>query len=810
MPNGKPAFFGIVLVAAAAVLACNEHITKTEDISSIDLAPLLDTLEIGDSVLLLAAAKSASNTPLPADIRFTSLQPTVASVDPISGKVKALTKGTATIEASVSDITKSGTIVVMSSTKVNAIAVEPLTPSVVTGATVTLTASATNATGDPLSVAFAWSSANPAIATVNSVNGVVTGVSAGTTDISAAAGGVTTSVPVTVTAPVIDAITVSSSSFAVQVGSTITLTAAATAAGQPVSTSFTWSTANAATATVNSGGVVTGVAPGTVDISASASGITASKTVTVTGTPTAGFDSVAGKADPADANLPTLLTTTVASTPSTTRVINVAATDNLQTVLDTAQYGDKIVLAAGAIFTGNFVLPAKTGGTAGEWITIQGAGPTPPEGTRVSPATAAAFPKILTNTVNPALKTALSAARWRVIGIEISATAGLARNFGLVNLGDGSDIQNAVPLIATDLIFDRVYVHGTTTVATTRCFAFNSARTALVDSYVSDCHSDFDAQAIGGWNGPGPYKIVGNYLEAAAEVIAFGGADPWISNQIPSDMEIRRNHITKQLSWKGTWLMKNLVEFKIGRRLLIDGNVLENNPVAAQDGSAFVLWSVNQNGACSWCVTEHVTIRNNIVRNSAAGFQLTDKLTENASPKMNNLTIRNNVFIGVANPAVAGNGRIWLMQRQIAFMTIENNTAFSPSASPFVWGVEGGTANMKIRNNLTGGAGAGLSTPFGNGSLGWAWAADPTTSVFLGNVVVVADLPPSPPGNFYPATLAAVGLAGGATAAFSVSATLSDLKLSPTSTFKGKGTDGKDPGADLDLIATATAGVIKP
>ena len=35
-----------------------------------------------------------------------------------------------------------------------------------------------------------------------------------------------------------------------------------------------------------------------------------------------------------------------------------------------------------------------------------------------------------------------------------------------------------------------------------------------------------------------------------------------------------------------------------------------------------------------------------------------------------------------------------------------------------------------------------------------------------------------------------------------------NYQLSPTSPFKNAGTDGKDPGADIDGLQTATAGVL--
>ena len=69
----------------------------------------------------------------------------------------------------------------------------------------------------------------------------------------------------------------------------------------------------------------------------------------------------------------------------------------------------------------------------------------------------------------------------------------------------------------------------------------NSARTAVVDSYLSNLHEvGADSQAIAGWNGPGPFKIVNNYLEGAGENVMFGGADPRIPNLVPSDIEIRK------------------------------------------------------------------------------------------------------------------------------------------------------------------------------------------------------------------------------------------------------------------------------
>src|SRR4051812_13078409 len=95
-----------------------------------------------------------------------------------------------------------------------------------------------------------------------------------------------------------------------------------------------------------------------------------------------------------------------------------------------------------------------------------------------------------------------------------------------------------------------------------------------------------DAQAIAGWSGPGPYKIVNNYLEGSTENLIFGGAgnnslmqlmlsidtnaDPVITNLVPSDIEVRNNYFFKPLSWKQDdpsyagmhWAVKNIFELK--------------------------------------------------------------------------------------------------------------------------------------------------------------------------------------------------------------------------------------------------------
>jgi hypothetical protein len=274
-----------------------------------------------------------------------------------------------------------------------------------------------------------------------------------------------------------------------------------------------------------------------------------------------------------------------------------------------------------------------------------------------SQAASLALPKLASPTVLPTLSAASGAERWRFIGVEVTTAPSVTSSQSLIVLGDGSPSTQP-----RNLIFDRTYIHGTPTLDVRRCVALNSDSTSVIDSYVSDCHSlGFDTQALLGWNGNGPFKIVNNYLEASTEVVGFGGADPSIPNLVPSDIEIRGNHITRPMSWKGgPWMIKNLLEFKSARRVVISGNVLENSWAQAQLGWAFVIWSVNQSGTCTWCVVSDMLIENNLVRNVAAGFQLTERY--GVAVPMNHIAIRNNLFLGVDNPNIVGGGYGFLIQ----------------------------------------------------------------------------------------------------------------------------------------------------
>ena len=158
----------------------------------------------------------------------------------------------------------------------------------------------------------------------------------------------------------------------------------------------------------------------------------------------------------------------------------------------------------------------------------------PEPGRRVSPLDAPSMPRIVTPNTAPVFKTQPGASQYRFVGLNIGATL-QNQSATVFNLLDfGSDSTSAADL-PSDLIVDRCYIHGNANANVRRGVALNSVRSAVVDSFIDEIHEHgADAQAIGGWTGPGPYLIENNFLAAATENIMFGGSPPGIANLVPA------------------------------------------------------------------------------------------------------------------------------------------------------------------------------------------------------------------------------------------------------------------------------------
>jgi hypothetical protein len=221
---------------------------------------------------------------------------------------------------------------------------------------------------------------------------------------------------------------------------------------------------------------------------------------------------------------------------------------SLQAALNAAAPGDVILLEPGAEFVGNFVLPVKTGDTPIVVRSAQSAS-LPAETIRIQPQHAPLLAKIRSSNAAAALRTAAGAHHWELRHLEFRANL---NGYGdIIQLGDGSSNQDTLTEVPHHIVLSHAYVHGHELLGQKRCIALNAAHVTIRDSHVSECKAvGVDTQAIGGWNGPGPYLIENNYLEATGENVLFGGADPAIANLVADGVTFRRNHVSRPMAWR--------------------------------------------------------------------------------------------------------------------------------------------------------------------------------------------------------------------------------------------------------------------
>ena len=574
--------------------------------------------------------------------------------------------------------------------------------------------------------------------------------------------------------------------------------------------------------------------------------------------------------------------------------LTVNAGGDLQAALNQALPGDTILVQAGATFVGNFVLPNKSGST---FITVRSSaadGSLPAAGARMTSGYAALLPKIKSPNTGSALQTSTGAHHWLLKFLEFQANVG---GYGeIIRLGSSS--QTVAANQPHHLVLDRLYIHGDSKLGSKRGIALNSADTSILNSQISNIKAQgVDAQAICGWNGPGPYLIENNFLEASGENVMFGGSDPAIQGLVPANITIRRNLISKYSGWQkpilstpgsavatpaaggslpastyayrvvaygpcgngstcrsgatadvsatlvttgsvaitwgavsgassyrvygrqagvetqywsttgtslidagaaGTastvpstagqlWTVKNLLELKNAKLVLIEGNIFQNCWKADQKGYAVLLTPTNA-GLAAWTVVQDVTFQYNTVRHVGAALLVNGRDTTHGSDYTHNVAIRHNLFTDVSTRwggpggfMVAGNGT---RDVRVDHNTIDHDgfvVAGNGEANVgFVY------TNNLARHNQWGIYGDGHGSGF-----------DSINIYFPGismrrNVLAGGTASRYPTDNFFPATSTFLGNF--------VGAAIGDFRLAAASPYIAMATDGTNIGADITAL----------
>ena len=467
---------------------------------------------------------------------------------------------------------------------------------------------------------------------------------------------------------------------------------------------------------------------------------------------------------------------------------------DFQAALDVANSSDIIELEAGATFVGNFVLPAKAGS---DWIYIRSSdlNSLPPPGTRVSPSDAASMPKIVTNSSTAAISAATAAHHYRLVGLEVTAA-----QYPVTSLVELSSQSSVIDDLPADIVLDRLYVHGDPTERVYIGVGLHIRRAAIIDSYIEDIHREmlYDAKGIYIARGPGPFKIVNNHVQGSGENIMIGEGIPFISGVIPADIEIRSNHFYKPPSWNPNdpsyggkfWQVKNIFEIKNGKRILVSGNILENNWIDAQDGYAVLFTPRNTNDEMPWAEVRDVTWTNNMVKNTPSAFNILGTSNNAPTQQTKRILIHNNII-----KATDCFFRINTLSDPTVGITITHNTGIHDIVGQSIMTM-GSTSppiptavTSLIRDNVFSHGQFGV---FGN-AIGTGTAAMDTyftdyvfaTNVLFGNNSNTPTLYPA--GNFHPQSIGEVefvDFSGG------------NYALSASSSYSGSASDGTDVGID--------------
>ena len=275
-----------VVVVALSNWSCSSTAPDaTSEVATIVVSPSSSTLALNAQLPLQAQVQDGSGVPVPgAAVTWTVQDPKIVSVSG-AGVVTALALGTSQVAANA--LGKSGVAtIVVARTAVANVVLLPNRVDVTVGATFQLSGSAVDANGNAMTDrAIIWTTSSPGVATVNG-SGLITGVGAGTTTITAASEGKSSTATVNVSQGAVARVDVTPPTLSMQPGQTQQLVASPKNAQGNVINGKTvvWASNNLAVATVSAGAVLARSA-GTASITATVDGVSGQSQVSVTTTP---------------------------------------------------------------------------------------------------------------------------------------------------------------------------------------------------------------------------------------------------------------------------------------------------------------------------------------------------------------------------------------------------------------------------------------------------------------------------------------------------------------------------------------------
>ena len=288
-----PRVIGVLsaLICSGLLLSCGGISASqggggTAKLTQITIAPSNPTIMKGASQQLTATGIFDDGTQhaLGASVTWGTSPSAVATIN-TKGNVTGVGEGVAQVTAAYQGVTGS-TSVTVGQPGLLSITVSPNPSSLPAGESGQLTAIGNFSDGSVqnLTQSAAWSSSAPNVATINAA-GLASGLTAGSTTITAASGTVQGTTTLTVTSAVLASIAVTPANSSIAAGNTQQLTATGTysdGSTQNLTSTATWSSSASSVATINAAGLASGLIVGSATITAVSGTVQGTTTLTVT------------------------------------------------------------------------------------------------------------------------------------------------------------------------------------------------------------------------------------------------------------------------------------------------------------------------------------------------------------------------------------------------------------------------------------------------------------------------------------------------------------------------------------------------
>ena len=284
-----------VSAGAATVTATSGTVSGTASLTvtaavlnSIDIAPDDQYIPIGGQFpLVLTGSYSDNTTQTLTSAVWTSSDPTIASVDPVSGVVTGVSdsNGSPVTITATADGMSNTTSVYVTAAVAESLSLTPITASIASGTTQQYSVDAIYSDGSiqPLTAGLSWASSSASTASISAL-GLATAIAPGQSTITVTYGSLSATATLTVTPATLTSIVVTPATTVVGVKGNVQFTATGVFTDnstQDLSSQAAWSSSVASVALISNTGLASGLSAGATTITANYGGLTGSATLNV-------------------------------------------------------------------------------------------------------------------------------------------------------------------------------------------------------------------------------------------------------------------------------------------------------------------------------------------------------------------------------------------------------------------------------------------------------------------------------------------------------------------------------------------------